>query len=294
MNIEEVKKLVANDDLRIKLHDIIVEELKHLTSKLKSEDFSTKTDWSEDEFERRVKKIEELTSDLCSIQVLLSYWGTQIQKQNYLIASKRIINANHKLKGKTLWIMVRWYPVLLLLYYGGVSTTAAEDFKKMLELMSIRVFNPTPPHSKVSLIQAVTNVFSRRGRHPFEIVLGNKNGRVPQSEYLFKILKSKLEELLFLNSEYESIFNRFEVLLALEYAHQTAGDSPERISAPIGRFGYKRRTYDNPLAEVIEEAKTKGENWPPLKAGLIGGRFDRFEKISSLLDEKVNNIRWSF
>lgn len=294
MGIEKVKELVSDDDLRIKLHDYIVEDLQNLISELESEDFSTKTKWSEDEFKRRVTKVEELTNDLCTIQILLTYWGSEKQRQNCLLALQRITNANYRIRGGNVWIALRWYPVLLLLYYGGISAIAAGNYKKLFELMNIRVHSSIHSHNKMSLIQATTKVFSNINGDPFEIISGNRNHFVPRNEYLLKALKPKLNELLFLDSEYEPSFNQFEVMLALEYAHQTAGDSPEHINAPIGRFGYKRRGSDNPLAELIEEANTMKEDWPLFKAGLIGGSFDRFKKISSLLDERVNNLRWGF
>ena len=59
---------------------------------------------------------------------------------------------------------------------------------------------------------------------------------MPRSEYLYKALQPTLEDLLMLGRRYETLFDRFEVLLALEYA-----DVSGTRWAPPGRYAWKHR-----------------------------------------------------
>lgn len=289
MDIEKIKELVANDSLRIELYDLIVENLKQLISELESEHFSTNTEWSEKEFKKRISKVEKLTDDLSSIQVLLSYWGSKEQKQNYLLALRRLANVNIKLHGRVIWIFLRWYPIVLLFYYSGVSAVAGNNYQKLFELVNQIVISPTQSQNKVTLIQAITKALSSPNGDPFELVCENKNLSAPRSEYLSKLLQVKINDLLFLNSEYESTFDRFEVLLAIEYAHQTTGESPDRVWGPVGRFAYTHYS-SQPLNLIINEAENFRSSWAPIKAGFFGGDYKRFKMISNKFKERIRLV----
>ena len=102
-----------------------------------------------------------------------------------------------------------------------------------------------------------------------------------------------LDDLLFLGNEYEPIFDRLEILISLEYGFERvkAGRS---FWSPMGRFGWKSQYGDNssPLHTLIIEGKDAGASWLPLKAGLMGGSFENFEKISSELLNEVSRRPW--
>ena len=85
-----------------------------------------------------------------------------------------------------------------------------------------------------------------------------------------------LDDLLFLGSDYENAFARFEILMSLEYMHQTDGDW-----GPVGRFGKK------PLQQLIDEVQQQGVAWAPLRAGLFNGSEERLNQVLERL--KVRN-----
>src|SRR6185436_3709845 len=58
----------------------------------------------------------------------------------------------------------------------------------------------------------------------FKLMPGHEKHYVPRSEYLFKLLQPLFDDLLFLGSEYEAAFDRFEIFLALEYSSQSRRD----------------------------------------------------------------------
>jgi len=129
-----------------------------------------------------------------------------------------------------------------------------------------------------------TNVFKR--------LPGHERHYVPRSEYLFKLLQPILDDLLFLGRDYERYFDRFEVLLALVHADLEKVDG-DRIWGPVGRFGWKFRDgVVDPLKEILVEAERQKESWGPLKAGLFGGDYSRFETISSEYSKMIAGLNW--
>lgn len=291
MNNEEIKDLVANNDNRIRLHDKIVEELQIAIPKITEDELSSQIKWSHEEFKSRITKYEEVISDLCAIQIFLSYWGIDSQCPNHCLALNRVAYNNHELRGSTSWIILRWYPVILLLYSGGVSSMAASKYKNLFRLINTKVYNPIHPVNSVSVIQAVVNIFSRFNDDPFEIVLASKNYPDPRGEYIFKTLQPKFEKLLYLENQYAPLFDSFDSLMALEYAHQQAGDDPESVKAPIGRFRFKE-INNSAYMSLIDEANMTKNLWAPIKAGFFGGDYNRFKLISDKLTKRIEKLRW--
>jgi hypothetical protein len=102
-------------------------------------------------------------------------------------------------------------------------------------------------------------------------------------------LQPPLEDLLFLGRSYESLFDRFEILLALCYA-----DAENRPWGPPGRFGWKhsRGHGGNPYDALLVEAREQRDEWPPVKAGLFKRSSARFLEIANAYKETLDKLNW--
>jgi hypothetical protein len=126
----------------------------------------------------------------------------------------------------------------------------------------------------------------------FKRLPGHEKHFTPMSEYLFKILQPRLDDLLFLGSEYEVSFDEFEILFALVRA-DLLNERGEGVWGPVGRFGWKQRRDRAPLSQVIETARAQGDNWGPIKAGFFGGSISRFDSIATkYLTEVASKLPW--
>ena len=90
------------------------------------------------------------------------------------------------------------------------------------------------------------------------------------------------------------MFDRFEIFLALVYVDL---DNRElgNLWGPPGRFAYKHRgrgREGSPYDEIVNEAKSHGDNWAPLKAGFFGGSYERFNEISSEYEKLISRRSW--
>ncbi|NTU50274.1 MAG: hypothetical protein HGA87_05240 [Desulfobulbaceae bacterium] len=62
---------------------------------------------------------------------------------------------------------------------------------------------------------------------------------------------------------------------------------------PIGRFGWKHRGHGgSPLKCILEEAKTMGQKWEPIQAGLFGGSLERLNAIADDYQNEVARSRY--
>jgi hypothetical protein len=91
-----------------------------------------------------------------------------------------------------------------------------------------------------------------------------------------------LEDILFLGRSYEPLFDRFEILFALECSNKEVAKG-NVAWVPPGRFAwkYRRDRLGNPFDQLVDEANEQGDNWTPVRAGLFNGSHAQFEKVAA-------------
>lgn len=123
----------------------------------------------------------------------------------------------------------------------------------------------------------------------FKRLPGHERQYMPLNEYLFKILKPMLDDVLLMGRGYEQVFDEFEVLFALIVADINKQQG-RAVWGPVGRFGWKQRDhFQPPWTKIIEEAKKLEEKWPPLVAGLFGGDYQRLLKLVEDLEPIIRD-----
>jgi hypothetical protein len=221
--------------------------------------------------------------DLCSVEALLGRWAGNATRPLVSLAPRRLADRLDAVSGVTVWIGLRWYPILLLLYSGGISAVAAGGYDNLRELFNTRISSPNGEDEP--LLQAVVSGLS--DAEVFKRLPGHERQYTPRSEYLHKLLQPMLDDLLFLGSDYERAFDRFEILMTLEYMHQA-----DRDWGPIGRFGWKVRRGSNPLERLLSEATQQGTNWKPLRAGLFNGSQARYDELAVRMRALASRLSW--
>lgn len=295
--INQTKEFLSDSKFRIQLHDLVAKEIRQTISLTTMDYFPVESQWSPEEFIERIEKYEKATSSLCSIQALLSYWASEAHRLILALPVKRICAPLQPESGATVWLALRWYPALLLLYAGGISAVAAGRYDNLKVLMQETVSYPRGvTNGRLTLIRGVFTALSEINDYrAFKLIPGHERNYAARSEYLFKLFQSILDDLLLLGGDYESFFDNFEVLLALEHAEQYEREKGGRAWGPVGRFGwkYRRRGPSSPLHRVISDADSQGESWPPIRAGLFKGSYDRFKEIAAKYSQLVGRLGWS-
>jgi len=213
--------------------------------------------------------------------VLMSRWGGP---ENLGVLEKiiaRLGEANAVESGSVVWLDLRWYPLELLSYSGGVAAVSARNYAYLNALF---LTNVPPRISGMEVKPAIMHVVSAMRSIEldalFKRVPGHERQFVPLSEYLFKAVQPVVEDLLFLGGQYDQHFDRFELLQALTFADLKKRQNG-RVWGPIGRFAWKHaRGTQSPFSELVEEAKSQGDSWGPIRAGMFGGSSARFLEVA--------------
>jgi hypothetical protein len=291
--VEKIKELLSEPKFRIKLYDYIEEQCSIATSRTSSEVFQMGTSWSPGELASRLERYEESTADLVSAMALVGFWGSAEHLTSYSIPARHFGPQIVSTSGNSVWIALRWYPLLLIMYSLGIGAIAGNNLNSLYGFFQTTIGEPSNPALRIPLVLAVPSEFSS-ARDSIKFLPGRERQFTPLSEYLFNFFQTKLHNVIFMGNEYEDIFDRFELLLALQHAHQKEKISPGRVWGPIGRFGwkYRRGVGSGPYQHLRDEASRAKESWPPLKAGFFDASYDRFEEIASQYSKILQSLPW--
>lgn len=283
------KALLANEVDRIRLHELVVQETRTVLGAISTDTFKVQGKWSEEEFAHRISTYDEAIQSLEGVQMLLGFWGTESHRDILVLPAKRLGEQVTIESGLSVWLGLRWYPVLVLTYACGLGAVAAQRYSNLRTLLHA----PLPDQRQrfggtKTLVQSLYEDFPRTS-DAFKTLPGHERQYVPVSEYLFKELQPLADDMLFLGADYERIFDRVELLIALECAHVEGG------WGPIGRFGWKhssRRISTSPLDTLIAEAESAGNNWGPIKGGFFSGSIDSFKRTAEQYKPMIEGLHW--
>ena len=285
--IDRVKDYISEPRYRIRLDDLVASEIRAASFEIREDQFPLQTATvTADDIAQRLRKYEGALSRLIAITILLGRWGNIEHRPLLERIIARLADGTQPQSGKTAWLGLRWYPLMLLLYSGGVAALSVVNYATLFTLFATRLCGSnTGQESQPAVVSTIDGILEVDRLDVFKTLPGFERYYVPRSEYLFKTLQPELEDLLFLGNGYEDLFDRFEIFYALTYLDWQSEKS--YVWAPPGRFGWKGRHNHGPYEEIIKEAKQHGDKWGPISAGLFARSIERFNTLSTSFYDQV-------
>jgi hypothetical protein len=286
---KRAKQLLSERRHRIELDDFVNEYLQQTLDALSVKNFPLSGNASNEDFIKWTAAYESTIGDLQSIAILLARWGDAdglLQLEKILA---RVANAEKGGSGSVVWLQLGWYPVLVLMYLAGIAALSAKRYDALQAVLATPVradqtsAGTTPLVTRT--IEALMPIVDA-----FKVLPGHEKDRYPRSEHLFNILCPILDEALFLGEDYERLFDRFEVLVALSFGDFRDPSGEGDCWGPPGRFAYKNRYAGSPIAMLLAEAEAQGQSWPLLSAGLFGGNSERFLRVARSCQQLFSRI----
>ncbi|RJP72365.1 MAG: caspase family protein [Ignavibacteriales bacterium] len=291
--LEKVKEYLADPKYRIKLDDLITNELKILIGNLNKDNFPA-FERTENNIREGLKCYEQITQNIRTISVSVSYWGDRIQKN----IQDKIINilCDH-LNNSQKVPAVGKYPIILQMYCIGLPLLAVNDYEGLYQLLNLNVVPYDNNTQSESFLLTYAKAYSDLDYTKILTILKEHERQyVPINEYLFKTLQPMFEDILFLGNSYEQLYDRFEILLGLIHADIWGNKKNGRYWGPLGRYAWKftGRGFGsiNPFSQLKNEALEQKNNWPILKAGFFNSSFERAQKTLEEFEGNLLNLNW--
>jgi Caspase domain len=290
--LRRVKALLATDAGSIELHDLLTSEVRRFLSLTSEDDFTSSGQFSQSEFVSRLGRYEAASADLTLLLACIAHWG---RATHLATLQKCIARSSDRLEatgGLTVWLALRWYPLLLELYCTGIAAIDARRYDSLAAIFNTSLPGSEYQRASDTFLEAASNAVLELNRtNVLKQIPGHERNYTPLSEYLLKLLQPRLDEALFLGKNYESAFDVFEVYFALSAADARVARGQDAWG-PIGRFGWKRSRDNSPLERVLKEAEAQKSDWLPLKAGLFGGDYERFKKVAEQFVQITARLNW--
>ena len=287
--VTTLKRYLADDQHRIRLRDLIMQEAERLYEALATPSLSSAPGTiSADEFNHRVAEMEARTEILRHLFATGCYWGKPPDERIWIGCLERLGNPPGDRSGGVVWLKLRSYPAQQLLYAGGMGSIAAEKYTALATLL----ITPTVAYVQGERTPAALLLFpvAVMEKDHAQLLPGLQQRHTPLSDHLCDLLREPLREYLPDDQVYEQAFDRFEYMLSLVHADLDR----ERDWVPVGRFAWRHRGNDaRGIRQLINsEVAEAGTDWPPFKVGLFDGNPDRFNAAETKVDQLVQKLSW--
>ena len=286
-----VKRYLSEDRYKIPLNDLVVKETEKLYSELSDENFPLQgIHPTGEEMLKRLRKYESLVETLQAIIITGCHWGERTHEILWVRCLERIANPLGGRPGLNIWLSLRYYPALLLLYSGGIASIAREQYSTFSTLLNkVKVRDNGRQELLIFSIHPILVLDHSEG----QLLPGRERQYTPLNNHLYEVLREPLREFLPDDTQYKRYFDRFEYFLALIHA-DLCEQHEFQVHWPAGLF-YSLRRY-RPESHIMEqiqlEAASAGEDWPPLRAGFFNGSYERFQQIKEVVDEHIKRHGW--
>jgi len=292
---DAIKRLISSPSEKIRLNDYIVKLLRSAISRLGQDKFPASGPVTNEEFASRLKAYEDAISDLTTAVVLLAHWASSDQVGLLERIFTRLADVDKGGGGTVLWLRLGWYPILLLMYAAGISALAANRFDTLRVALLAPAFPGESRASEGALpivrptIEALTDIVGA-----FKMLPDMERKYVPRSEHIYKKLQPVLEDELFLGRTYDSLFDQFEIMLALTFSDLRDEDPTKHVWGPPGRFAWKERgmSGDPVYSRFVGRTKALGETWKALPEGFFKGSSHRFAEVAEAYGSLLANVHW--
>lgn len=271
-----------------------IEEIRQFLSLTSEDNFVVRhCSFSNEEQLKRIASYEKYTHDILSIIACLAYWATDEQLSLLAkIVSRSCDRLLENQSGIIGWLNLRWYPLLLLTYNAGIAAIENGNYRSIYEIFYTKLSSSDYDNKESFFVQKIAYQ-TEKLIETFKIIPEHERYYTPMSEYFFKQLQPNLDDLFFLGKRYENVFDEFEILFALTIADLQKQEGGN-VWGPVGRFGWKNRSYGiPPFMRLRHQASQHKNNWKPIKAGMFGGSYERFEEIAEQYQRKIlSQLNW--
>lgn len=216
-NSQKLKELLPDINNRIKIYELVNDELKNTIAVINTLKKSVPTNISEEQFKQYIEQYNKTTQTLLEYTILLLYYG----EYDYLNLVKRIIKKlqinKNGISGNSTYLRLLDYPCFLIFFVSLIVCIDSENNDKLKELIKIENENIADIYDSDILLCKLINEFNEIS-DMFSCVCSNKEYKYPFSEYLYGLLQPVLDDYMFLGDDYEKLYLNVEEIISLIYA----------------------------------------------------------------------------
>jgi hypothetical protein len=294
--VESVKRYLPSPHDRIRLHDLVDDEVKRTVERTVSIISLAPSGQLRSDALTLLPKLEAASEVVMAMLSVGCYWGEASQSQTWTSAIERLGYAAAPSTGQSRTIYPEWeklykYPAQLAFYSAGLAALArgpaGED--TFLDILLLPQFRNDSRRDLVPAVYAL-NLSECVDFDLARMLPGKERAISPFSDYLFSIMRPRFADLVPDDERFADLFDRFEYFVALAYGDFRIRRKSAFFWAPVGRLAWRQEyTVGNQLRDrVTEEAKKEGTNWLFFRRGLFERSAEKFQDVKAQVDELLS------
>ncbi len=296
--VGSAKRFLTKGEFRIQLDDLVAKETERLIEKLDAANLSPQGPWEQDEFRSRVKFYEGATEPIASIAGVLGRWGDGHETELILDVIRTLFShAEKEGSGLIAYLGLRSYPAVLILTAYGIGATRAQRWSALRA-----IFNGILHREHRESLRTVECLFlwAWKGgeQNAFQQLEGLERRHTPLSDHLCAVFTDWSRRFAGLMSDFESLFERYELLGSLAYLEKYSKDDVRETLAqnpmqgfawmPVGRIGWHSETREKLIAEFQSERFRA----PIIKSGFAHGDPEFLDLFIENFGRAASKMRW--
>ena len=289
--VASLKRYISEPRYRIKFSDLIDETVKQVVEATSGKAFEVQDvlDPTNDSTTARVRSYDAACSTLLAMAIVAGRWAEEEHYHVWRRALQRLGSTAPRglYNNWTGWMI---YPAVLLLYALGLGAVEANRLHFLNQFLA----TPLPKalqEENLPAVQVLPPFCLWVSKQAMQMLEGMDNRAVPLSDWIHNTLRPHAERIIPGDDRYTMVFDKLEILIALNYAHK-AKLPPGSIWVPPGSFVY-RSTNRSRIFQEIEESfsKRKAES-SYVTSGIFGETVEECQQGIEALKKFIPKIYW--
>lgn len=278
MSIDQTVALVklysSESKYRTRLNDLFASEVELAASSIKAIDFNASN--NPEQFRRMVSELDASVGTLRAAQAVGVATDVEENTTPYV---RPLLLMHDKLKrvvGGTRQPLrsLEWLPLSEMFYAVGTVALWRGSFGTLRQLFELQFPSEYQEDSTALDLLPAAKVGGMQ-KEEWQRLEGRERQYLPLNEHLAQLLELDGTTAGMTSSEWSSSFNRFELLIALEYAHKN--ETSWGFWGPPGRFAYRFNRETDVDIQWFQNAGPSSPKTGMTAAGLFGGNLESYE-----------------
>ena len=304
LKVAALKKYLVDPVNRIRLDDLISDEVSHILEVTSGSKFSFKECPSLDKesFTRRVRTYDAVCEGLIAMAAVGGRWAEEWHYPIWRKALTRLgsvseVGCGHS--GNGVWHSLKRYPATLLLYSLGISALPTGD--RGVSLLSLLLSTELQGEGQgdTKAVEVLPPIFLFRGQQTeLSGLLDGMEGReLPINEWLLRLLPPFFGDYFVSEDKFQYWFDRLEVLIAINFLSSNLDDRMGG-ALPFGLFAWQDVFFPlkrlSPHTQEIDDVlAADGEKSVYVAGGFLGRSVNEVcDSLKKLKDRVEDTSRF--
>ena len=258
--VNSTKRYLSRPEYRIQLDELFAEETERLIEEIDTSVFTAQGGWDVENYRNKIALYESATEPLVRMFGVLGRWGDGSELSLVLDVIRAIyMHADKVGGGLTVWLNIRSYPAVLIFTAYGLGLVRAQRWNVLHRSLSSMITRQH--HDSQRIVEALfLGSWKGGGNDIWRHLAGLEDRKTALSNHLLDLFLDWSKSFVGIPSDFERLFEHFEILASIVHLESTVSDELDRALAdetgrvwvrmPVGRSGWHSSTREQVLKHI--------------------------------------------